>query len=332
MCYYPKHMKYKTNILILLLVLISCKNNTKSKSAPTDSLRKGINNLDLVTIEKREVITSKKSKINTDKEYFYTIANKLSLREKPSLDSKRILILRYLEPIEILENLTYKAETIIDEKEGKIKGNWCKVKLLNGQIGYVFSGYIKSFSDLSPKLKPKGIDDADFLINGKLKAYTSLKELLNYIEKPDSIKSFNVVKDDYTYNVKRKYKNGVLYIIENTDQYFELGDGGWIYQDFNVKFYYKNGIEYEELDEKVGFVSLDFNINNNYLEYCGIRIDSSTSYKEICKLFPIQTKKEDCSKGIEINATRSKNDFIDAFYILNLENGKPQKFYYYWYD
>ncbi|MFD2561728.1 SH3 domain-containing protein [Aquimarina rubra] len=321
-------MKYQIKFLIIFITLLSC----KDKNQRITDYNKSINISDSVVEIDRKIPVNKKPTIKYEKEYFYTIADRLSLREKPSVNSKRIAILRYLEPIEIIENLIDKTETVIDKEDGEINGNWVKIKLLNGQIGYAFNGYIKSLKKLSSKLKPKGIDDADFLINGKLKAHTSLKRLLNYIGKPDSIRSFNVVKDDYSYKIKRKYKNGILYIIEDTDQYFELGDGGWIYQDFKVKFYYKNGIEYEELNGEVGFVSIDFKIKNNYLEYSGMRIDNSTSYKEICKLFPIQAKKEDCKKGFKINAIRSKHDYVDAFYILDLENEKPNKFYFYWYD
>ncbi|GAA4114243.1 hypothetical protein GCM10022393_13570 [Aquimarina addita] len=72
-------------------------------------------------------------------------------------------------------------------------------------------------------------------------------------------------------------------------QYFELGNGGWVYDDFNIRFYYKNGMEYEELNEAVGFSNIDFMLNDNYLEYNGFRIESSTTLKTITRLFPIQS-------------------------------------------
>jgi len=271
------------------------------------------------------------------KKYSYTIANRLSLRKNPLLDAKRITVLKYLEPLEIIENLPNKKETIEDKEDGTIHGNWCKVRLLNGTEGYAFNGYIKPFGELSEKLFPKGIEEDELLINGKLKTTTTLDYFLEVIGKPDSIKYYQVVKDDYSDKIERTYIDGILYIIQNTDQHLELGDGGWIYDDLDVHFYYKNGIEYEELNGEVGFSNIDFTQNNNYLEYNGFRIDSTTTLKAITKLFPIQSihkpwrYDEDDGQFFEFGTIREKNNGTEVFWQLHCSK-KATSFNVYWYD
>lgn len=272
------------------------------------------------------------------KELYYSIANRLSLRKGPSLQAKKIKILKYLEPMEVIENLVDKKETVLDNEDGIIKGNWCHIKLLNGTEGYVFNGYIKPFEELSDKLNQKGIEADELLINGKLKVTTSLDEFLEVMGKPDSIKSYTIV-DDWNANLIHKhYEDGVLIIQEETDPHLELGDGGWVYQDLEMQFFYKNGIEYEELEGEVGFASIDFMQNNNFLVYNGIRIDSSTTLKTIAKLFPIQTinkrwryDSENYAHFYEFGTLREKNDATEIYWQLYYDK-KATSFNVYWYD
>lgn len=272
------------------------------------------------------------------KRYSYTIANRLSLRETPSLDAKRITVLKYLEPLEIIENLPNKKDSIEDQEDGIINGNWCKVRLLNGIEGYAFNGYIKEFGELSEKLNPKGIESDELLINGKLKTTTTLKRFLEVMEKPDSIRSYKVVKDDFSGKTNREFKNGILNVVQNTPyNYLEYGDGGWVYDDVRMKYYYKNGIEYEELNGEVGFSSVDFTQNNNYLIYNGFKIDSSTTLQTVVRLFPVQSinkpRKYDVDAGevFEFGTVRAKNQGTEIYWQLDCSK-KVKSFNVYWYD
>ncbi|WP_299313660.1 SH3 domain-containing protein [uncultured Aquimarina sp.] len=272
------------------------------------------------------------------KNYFYTIANRLSLRKKPSLDAQRITVLKYLEPMEVIENLPNKKETIEDEEDGPVHGNWCKVRLLNGTEGYTFNGYIIPFNKLSEKLNPKGIEGNELLINGKLKTISTLNDFLEVMGRPDSIRSYNVVENDFSGKIQREYENEILHIVQDIPyNYLEYGEGGWIYNDINMKYYYKNGIEYEELNGETAFSNIDFTINNNYLEYNGFRIDSSTTLKTITKLFPIQfisrRQRYNHNDGMlfQFGAIREKNNGSEIYWQLNCSK-KAESFNVYWYD
>ncbi|WP_158596991.1 SH3 domain-containing protein [Aquimarina sp. BL5] len=255
-------MKFKIIIILIIGLFFSCK---KKKQQPK-KIEEAITSK---TVEKRE-------KSRNSKEYFYTVANRLSLRKKPSLAAKRIAVLKYLEPLEIIENFPNKKETISDKKDGIVRGNWCKVRLLNGIEGYAFNGYIKSFEELPQKLNPKGIEPNELLINGKLKTTTSLKYFLDIIGKPDSIMSYELSKkNDFSDKIEREDRDGILYILQNinafTDanngDFLDAGYGGWVYNNIRMKYFYKNGIEYEELNGEVSFSNIDFAINNNFITY-----------------------------------------------------------------
>jgi len=273
------------------------------------------------------------------KEYHYTIANRLSLRKKPSLDAERITVLKYLEPVEVLENFPNKKETIEDKQDGIIQGNWCKIRMLDSTEGYAFNGYIQSFSKLSKELGPKGIEANELRINGTLKTKTTLERFLEVIGTPDSIRSYKVVKDDFSGTTHREYQNGILYIVQNTPfEELDYGEGGWIYDDVAMTYYYKNGIEYEELNGEVSFSNIDFTQNNNYLTYNGSKIDSTTSLKTISNLFPVQSmhiwRRYDDTDGevFEFGTTREKsNNGFETYWQLYCEK-KARGFNVYWYD
>ncbi len=274
----------------------------------------------------------------TSQTFYYTIANRLSLRKTPSLNGERITILKYLAPLELIENLPHKKEIIDDAERGEIKGNWCKVKLLNGEEGYVFNGYLSSFENLSSKSIRKGIEPQELLINGKLKTTTTLNRFLEVMGKPDSIRYYKVVKDDdFSDKTNRTYKNGILYIQQITSYNYFDGDGGWVYDDIKMKFYYKNGIEYEELNGEVSFVDINFNLNNNHIIYNGFKIDSTTTLKTITQLFPIQSIQTHWryndypSKLYEFGNLREKNSGSEIYWQLYCDE-KARSFNVYWYD
>ncbi|WP_157730271.1 SH3 domain-containing protein [Tenacibaculum jejuense] len=272
------------------------------------------------------------------KTYYYTTANRLSVRKTPSLNGERITILKYMSPLELVEDLPSKKEIVNDVELGKIRGNWCKVKLLNKQEGYVFNGYLSSFENLSSKSIPKGIEPQELLINGKLKTTTTLNRFLEVMGKPDSIKYYKVVKEDFSDKINRTYKNGILYIQQITPyDYFDYGGGGWIYDDVKMKFYYKNGVEYEELNGEVSFADINFSLNNNHILYNGFKIDSTTTLKTITQLFPIQSIQKFWryndypSKLYEFGVVRNKNSGSEINWQLFCDE-KARSFNVYWYD
>ncbi|MBL3657617.1 hypothetical protein [Fulvivirga sediminis] len=272
-------------------------------------------------------------------DYHYTIFNMVTLYEEPSFTSEKVVDLKYLAPVEVMEKLEGKEEVVVEvEKSESVQGNWCKVKILNGTQGYVFDGFIRSFTQLPDKLLPKGIETDELLINGKLKAVTSLDQFIDVLGKPDSIRYYNIIEGyNEVGDITRQQKDGVLYVIENVDQILEYGDGGWIYDDLRVHFYYKAGIEYEELEGEVSFSNIDFTKNNNFLLYNGFKIDSSTSFIEIAKLFPIHTinarisDDDDASTSYEFCGRRDKNQAADIYWILSCSRNAEQ-FFVYWYD
>jgi len=274
----------------------------------------------------------------SSKPYYYTTANRLSLRKNPSLDAELITVLKYLEPIVIIKNLQHKKEIIDDSELGEIRGNWCRVKLLNGKEGYIFNGYIAPFEQLSEQLNPKGIVPEELLINGKLKTTTALSRFLDVMGKPDSVKYYTVVKDDFSQKIKREHKNGIVYISQNVpyEENLDLFGSSWIYDDVKTRHYYKNGIEYEELNGEVSFSSIDFK-NNNYIMYNGFRIDSATTLNTIIKLFPIQSihkswrYNDHPSKLYEFGTVREKNNGSEIYWQLYCDQ-KASSFNVYWYD
>ena len=109
--------------------------------------------------------------------------NGLIVREKPNKNSKRIGKLDYGSKVYVFEQTENKLELI---DEGKtIKGNWARIKEVNGNIsGFVFNGYLTTES-ISNNLK---IRFEEFTLSMRLNIWDN-ENNLNKIQK-DNVKIF----------------------------------------------------------------------------------------------------------------------------------------------
>ncbi|TPN85869.1 SH3 domain-containing protein [Aquimarina algicola] len=322
--------KYIT-LLSVIIILVSCKQNQKKPVPVTDN--------DIV--EEKEIIEKNKTPIRSKTDtLYYVYANGLTFREQPSLTAKKISTLKYLEPVYLLKNHPDKQETISDEGN-TIIGNWVYVRLLNGKKGYLFNGFLRTVNELD-SLPPKGMLAEELLINGKLNIKSTKEEFINVLGKPDSIKSFIVVEDDDLVGEKNEYYyEDIYYIEENVAEYFgtEEGDLMW-YDSPETQLFYKNGVAYEELNNEISFLSINFmSDENNFLDYDGFRIDSQTTKQEIITIFPITTKEnkwcyenkeEFCS--FDFGFMRTKDTGSEISWNLSFTNQKATTFSFYYYD
>lgn len=120
---------------------------------------------------------------NLDKDYLFVMApSGLKMRATPN--GKKLLIISYNAKVERLDKESYGTLTVEEIKGFNISGDWVKVKY-NGQIGYVFDGYLTQFV-----LPEKGIEYEDY------KTYTS--EYDYYLKKnfKPSSKRYALIKQE----------------------------------------------------------------------------------------------------------------------------------------
>ncbi|AQY20975.1 hypothetical protein [Riemerella anatipestifer] len=107
--------------------------------------------------------------------------------------------------------------------------------------------------------------EKDILFNGKLKRYFSLKEFENVFGKADSIKPL-------------AEEEPCTFIFDT-----ELEPDNSNFNEF--MYYYKDASRFENYKEKVAVDEFRF-INNNFILFKGIKLNSSTTVKDLKKLFP----------------------------------------------
>jgi len=94
--------------------------------------------------------SNKINKIQFSVQRLYVLSNTLSLRNKPSLKSKRLNVIKY-------SSYVFAAKTQGIPKKltvTGIRGQWLKVRF-NNQIGYVFDGFISTYP--APSLSSKSL-------------------------------------------------------------------------------------------------------------------------------------------------------------------------------
>jgi len=248
----------------------------------------------LISCDKKQKPTNKENHLPNDKEtihemtslnrYFITSDNGIYIRDKPSLSGEKIGFLKYLDPVYVLKVMP-KNEDVIYDKDEIIGGNWVLIKndSVKEKESYVFNGFLKKRNELK-SFPSKGLDGYKMLINGKLGFECKINEFIKTLGKPDSILSYRTHKD-YYHKLSRSDKDGVLQIIRYISEDFDAES--WHFDDVNARTFYKNGIEYEELNGQMFFTSINLKSNPKYsIKYKNHIWNSKTTIEDLFLLFP----------------------------------------------
>lgn len=151
------------------------------------------------------------------------------------------------------------------------------------------------------------MNEEDILFNGKLKRYFSFKEFENIFGKSDSIKPLaNEVPCTFIFDTELEDNNS------NINEFM---------------YYYKDASRYEKYKEKVAVDEFRF-INNNFILFKGIKLNSKTTINDLKKLFPnaindIKTININGEGTLQIIQLREdENNISDGHINLFIKNGK----------
>lgn len=148
------------------------------------------------------------------------------------------------------------------------------------------------------------MQESDILFNGKLSRYFSLIEFENVFGKADSIK---LMSEEAPCN----------YIFENEDGSKDMED----------KYLYKNGSRFENTKNKVAVDEFRFT-KSNFILFKGIKLNSSTTVKDLKKLFPNAMKDIGTmdvygeGKLQEIELREDENNVSDGHIKIFIKNDK----------
>jgi len=220
----------KILLLIFILQLCSCKNETNQK---TSSLSKDKDSLNLLqSTDSLDLLKNKdsKEKVFQNTEEKYVIAKSgLNYRTKP----KGTIIgnLKYGTKLRILKH-TNNFETIEDNNE-QIEGEWLKIKI-NDKPAYVFDGYLST---------KKEFDSNDNLIRLKNEE-TSIQLLLpiKYCDQNNKNRADNIDENwlEFNKNNNKYYLSKANYTIERDDQLCSCKDSTSIIKRINKTLFYIN--------------------------------------------------------------------------------------------
>ena len=148
------------------------------------------------------------------------------------------------------------------------------------------------------------MQESDILFNGKLTRYFSLDDFGKVFGKADSIK---LMSEEAPCN----------YIFENEDGSKDMED----------KYLYKNGSRFENTKNKVAVDEFRFT-KNNFILFKGIKLNSSTTIKDLKKLFPNAIKDIGTmdvygeGKLQEIELREDENNVSDGHLKIFIKNDK----------
>lgn len=151
------------------------------------------------------------------------------------------------------------------------------------------------------------MNESDILFNGKLKRYFSLKEFEKVFGKADSIKP-----------------------ITNEEPCTFIFDTELENDNSNIKefvYYYKDASRYENYKDKLAVDEFRF-INNNFILFKGIKLDSKSTLNDLKKIFPnainnIETINVNGEGRLQVIQLREdENNISDGYVKLFIKNGK----------
>jgi hypothetical protein len=157
------------------------------------------------------------------------------------------------------------------------------------------------------------MNEKDILFNGKLKRYFTLKEFENIFGKADSIKP--LAKEE-----------PCTFIFDT-----ELEDDNSNFDEF--MYYYKDASRFENYKEKIAVDEFRF-INNNFILFKGVKLNSSTTINDLKMLFPnamnaIGTMDVYGEGNLQVIQLREdENNVSDGHINLFVKNGKL--YYIHW--